>query len=126
MSKKLKKLFGGMKPPQKEETEEYTELDLGDYEGALEDSTKMYIRVAELTNINELPDIKKEIYNGNIMIIDISLIKRDNLLLDRIIKDLKQVANDVRGDIAGIGDDQVIVSPSGVKINRTKVVGGVY
>ncbi|HID26331.1 MAG TPA: DUF552 domain-containing protein [Methanosarcinales archaeon] len=126
MSKKLKKLFGGIKSTPKEETEEYTELDLGDYEDALEDSTKMYIRVAELTNINELPDIKKEIYNGNIMIIDISLIKHDNLLLDRIIKDLKQVANDVHGDIAGIGDDQVIVSPGGVKIDRVKVVGGVY
>jgi len=80
--------------------------------------------VPQLTSLNELPGLKKEVYDGNIAIIDISLIKNDKLTSERAIKDLKQVAADVRGDIAGIGDDYVMVTPMSVKIDRAKIPGG--
>lgn len=118
----LDKLIG---PKSKLAEEEYTELDLGQYEAVLEEApAKMYVRVAQLTSLNELPELKKEIYDGNIIIIDISLIKNDKLTSERAIKDLKQVAADVHGDIVGVGDDYVIVTPMSVKIDRTKILGG--
>ena len=73
-----------------------------------------------------MPSLKKEIYDGNILMIDISNIKGDKLLLDRALKDLKDVVTDVRGDIAGLKDDQVLVTPTGVKIDRSKIFGGRY
>lgn len=106
---------------------DYVELDLSEYEGDLDtEPAELYVRVAELTNLSELPDLKKEVYDGNIVIADISLMKQDKLMVDRAITELKQVAADVRGDIAGLGEDQVIVSPMNVRIDRTKVVGGKY
>jgi hypothetical protein len=58
--------------------------------------------------------------------IDISNIKVDKLLLDRALKDLKEVVMDVHGDIAGIKEDQVLVTPTGIKIDRSKIIGGRY
>ncbi|ATZ61683.2 MAG: cell division protein SepF [Methanosarcinales archaeon Met12] len=120
----LSKLIGS-KP--KVGVDEYTELDMGMYEEGLdEEPAEMYVRIAQLSNLNELPELKKEVYEGNIVMIDISLIKNDKLISERAIRGLRQVAADVRGDIAGIGDNQVIVTPRSVKINRTKIISGRY
>ena len=121
MPKFLDKLIGVKKP----EVTEYDDLDIGPYEEILEgeEPAEMYVRVAQLTTPNELPELKKEVYDGNILMIDISHIKNDKSVSERAVRDLKQVAADVHGDIAGIGDNQIIVTPSGVKIDRTKIVG---
>jgi SepF-like predicted cell division protein (DUF552 family) len=75
-------------------------------------------------SIDVLPEIKKEIYAGNIVMVDIAGQKRDKSGLDRAIAELKKTVEDVSGDIAGIGDDLVIIVPNGIKIDREKVVGG--
>ncbi|MBW6518683.1 MAG: cell division protein SepF [ANME-2 cluster archaeon] len=119
----LKKIFGGSSSS-KSASDEYVDLDLSDYEEVVENEpAEMYIRIAELNNLNDIPDLKKEIYNGNVLLVDISLIKQDKFNLDRAIKELKQVVEDTHGDIAGIGEDQVIVAPMGVRINRSKIIG---
>ncbi|AFV24917.1 MAG: cell division protein SepF [Methanolobus sp.] len=126
MAKIMNKLFGGTSKTTTVE-DEYTELDLTKYEEVLdEEPAETYVRVAELTNLNELTALKKEIYSGNIVMIDISNIKADKLMLDRALKDLKDVVIDVHGDIAGIKDDQVLVTPTGIKIDRSKILGGRY
>ncbi len=120
----LKELFKGA-AKSKSKVDEYVDLDLSDYEEVIEtEPAEMYIRIAELNNLNELPDLKKEVYDGNLLLVDISLLKRDKFNLDRAIKELKQVVDDVHGDIAGVGEEQVIVAPMGVKIDRSKIFGG--
>jgi hypothetical protein len=103
--------------------DDYQDLDLEEYEEELreEEGVRMYIKLAELTGLYDIPDLKKEIYGGNILILDISLAKQDKVLVEKAIKDLKMAAYDVGGDIAGISDDQVIVAPLGVKIERKKL-----
>ena len=104
---------------------DYQDLDLEEYEEELreEEGVRMYIKLAELTGLYDIPDLKKEIYGGNILILDISLAKQDKILVEKAIKDLKMAAFDVGGDIAGISDDQVIVAPLGIKIERKKLTG---
>ncbi|MDY6864391.1 MAG: cell division protein SepF [Halobacteriota archaeon] len=125
MAKFTDTLFGSR--PKKVNVGNYVELDLGEYESGMEDAdAEMYVRIAELSNLNDLPGLKNEIYNGNMMIIDISSVKNDKLLIDRAIKDLKQFVGDVRGDIAGLGEDKLIITPSNVRVDRSKVVSGNY
>ena len=120
----LKELFKGT-AKSKSNVDEYVDLDLSDYEEVIENEpAEMYIRIAELNNLNELPELKKEVYDGNLLLVDISLLKRDKFNLDRAIKELKQVVEDVHGDIAGVGEEQVIVAPMGVRIDRSKIFGG--
>jgi len=104
---------------------DYLDLDIEEYEEGLkgEESVKMYIKTAELTGLYDIPELKKEIYAGNMLILDISRARQDKVLVEKAIKDLKMAALDVGGDIAGIGDDQVVVTPMGIKIERKKLSG---
>ena len=102
---------------------DYTDVDLGLYEDG-NSSAQMLMRVADLDKLEVLPEIKQEIYAGNIVLVDISGIKRDKTALDRAIGELKKTVDDVSGDIAGIGDDLVALVPHGIRIDREKVVGG--
>ena len=116
----IDKIFGG-----KQETvsvDEYEELDLSEYEAELAEG-ETYIRVVEVTGLNEVPEIRRQVYDGNIVIAEITFIKHDKLTLDRIIKDLRQLAEDVGGDIVGLGEDYIIVTPLGIKIDRNKIKG---
>ena len=109
------------------EPDEYLELDLGEYEEVLEEEPAgTYVKVAELVNVSHLPQLKDEVYKGNIVIIDIAHVKQDRVTLDRIVKELRQVATDIHGDIAGLGDDQIIVTPMSIKIDRKKLGAGSY
>ncbi len=122
MSMKIKELLFGPMP--KPTVNEYTELDLSQYEEvAEEEPAETYIRVAELNNLDGIPDLKSEIYDGNIVIVDISLIKRDQMILERALRDLRDVVSDVHGDIAGLGEDMVITTPTGIKIDRSRIGG---
>ncbi len=103
--------------------DDYTEVDLGQFEEVGGSPEKM-LKVAELSKADVLPEIKREIYAGNIVLIDIGGLKQDKAALDRAIGELKKAVDDVSGDIAGIGDDLVAVVPHGIRIDREKVVGG--
>jgi len=126
MSNFVDKLFGSER--KRESTpEEFVELDVGEYQQVLdEEPAAMYVKVAELASINDLPDIKKQIYEGNIVLIGIGPIKNDKLMLERSIKELKRVCSDVRGDIVGLGEDEVIATPTGIRVDRKKLKGSGY
>lgn len=101
--------------------DEYEQIDLSEYETEIEGEAEMYVRVAEITGLSEVPEIRKQIYDGNIVIADIAFIKHDRLTLDRVLKDLRQLAEDVNGDIVGLGEDYVVITPTGIKIDRNKI-----
>lgn len=126
MAKLIDKLLGSnVKSPTS--PEDYTEIDLSKYEEVLEDEpAETYVKIAEVSNINQVSQLKQEIYNGNILLVDISNIRGDDLLRDRVLKELKDVIIDVHGDIAGVKGNTVIVTPTGIKIDRSKISGGKY
>lgn len=105
---------------------DYLDLDIEEYESELrdEEDVKMFIKTSELTGLYDIPELKKEIYAGNILILDIALARQDKVLVEKAIKDLKMTAFDVGGDIAGIGEDQVIIAPTGIRIERKKMGKG--
>ena len=103
----------------------YMELNLEDYEGK-ENTTALLVKIAMISDIKDSPKIKNEIYNGNIVIVDISRLKMDKVMYERVLRDLKEVAKDVNGDIIGLGDQRyVVVTPQGVRISRDKIGGAV-
>jgi len=84
----------------------------------------MFVKIAAVGDIKDSPRIKDEIYNGNVVIADISRLKMDKVMYERVLKDLKEVAKDVNGDIIGLGDQRyVVITPNSVKISRDKIGG---
>lgn len=126
MAKLFDKILGG-NVKSTTSAEDYTEIDLSKYEEVLEEEpAETYVKIADVSNLNQISSLKQEIYNGNILMIDISSIRGDDLMRDRVLKELKDVVVDVHGDIAGVKGNTVIVTPTGIKIDRSKISGGKY
>jgi SepF-like predicted cell division protein (DUF552 family) len=107
--------------------DDYMELDLASYEGASDDEpASMYIKIATIADLKDTPRVKDEVYNGNVVIVDIGRLKMDKITFERVLKDLRDVAKDVNGDIVGLGEQKyVVITPMSVKISREKIGGGI-
>ncbi len=116
------RLLGRKEPA---EVEDYAEIDLAAAEADSFGEPALYVRIATISDLKESQTIKNEIYDGNIVIVDISKLRMDKINCERLLKDLKQVALDIGGDIVGLGDQQyVIITPHRVRISRERIGGG--
>ena len=84
---------------------------------------KMHVRVGEIQRYEDIKDFTDYVYGGNVLILDFSPIAEEEVILKRITNDLRKLADEINGDIAGIGNNLMIVSPSDVKIDRHKLRG---
>jgi len=111
------------------ETKEASQyIDLGemvfDDEGsALSGGAKNLVKVAEIYRYEDVASLTSLLYSGNILMIDYTAIGNDQLALKKIIEDLKGVARDTGGDVAGIGGNMIMATPKGIKIDRNKIKG---
>jgi len=83
----------------------------------------MYVRVGEIQRYEDLKDFTDYVYGGNVLILDFSPIAEEEVILKRITNDLKKAVQEINGDIAGIGNNLMIIAPSGVKVERRKLRG---
>ncbi len=83
----------------------------------------MYVRVGEIQRYEDLKDFTDYVYGGNVLILDFSPIADEEVILKRITNDLKKMVQEINGDIAGIGNNLMIISPSNVKVDRRKLRG---
>ena len=83
----------------------------------------MYVRIGEIQRYEDLKEFADYVYGGNILILDFSPIADEEVILKRITNDLKKLTTEINGDIAGIGNNLMIVSPSQVKVERRKLRG---
>ncbi|MDD1719198.1 MAG: cell division protein SepF [Methanoregulaceae archaeon] len=105
--------------------DDYMDLDLSAYEEAEANAPALFVKIATVGDIKDSPKIKDEVYNGNVVIVDIGRLKMDKVMYERVLKDLKEVAKDVNGDIIGLGDQRyVVITPNSVKISRDKIGEG--
>lgn len=124
----LKKLFGSEGTRSTDDYSNYIDLDKYEREIGKEladEPADTYIRIAVFTNFEQIAGLKKEIYDGNILIVDISNIKSDERLRNHLFNELKDVVLDVHGDIVGMRDSNILVTPTGIKVDRRKI-GGNY
>lgn len=97
-------------------------IDLNDFEPGVESTASgPIIKIAEISRFEDLNSVTDVVYNGDILVVDYSLLANDELTLRRIVGELKNVAKDVNGDVAGIGKNLLFLTPSGVKIDRNKI-----
>lgn len=119
----VNKIFG-------EKKSGYTQgyVDLEKYIETTQDysAAKMNVRVGEIHRYEDLKHFTDYIYGGNMLLLDFSPIAEEEVLLKRVTDDLKKLSDEINGDIAGIGNSMMIISPSDVKIDRRKLRGGGY
>lgn len=101
-------------------TEDYVELDADAFEAGATEASKQ-VHVAEIDDQQDVIAIKDAVYDGDLVIADITRLRTGDSTVERVVDELRQVTNEVGGDIVQKGDDQLIVTPSGVKISREKL-----
>jgi len=84
---------------------------------------KMFVRVGEIQRYEDLKEFTDYVYGGNVLILDFSPIAEEEVILKRITNDLKKLTKEINGDIAGIGNNLMIIAPSDVKVERRKLRG---
>ena len=100
-------------------TGDYVELDLDDV--AAEVEARVQVHIAEIDGQEDVIAIKDAVYDGDIVIADITRLRTQDSTTEHVIDELRQTAKEVGGDIVQKGDDQLIVSPAGVAISREKL-----
>ena len=106
------------------ETTEFIDLTQMNYESENQVGAKMLVKVAEIYRYEDLGKLTGHVFNGHILVLDYTALSGDQLAMKRITNDLKLVARDVGGDVAGLGKSYFIVTPGGVKVDRNKIKGG--
>lgn len=102
-----------------EDLEEYIELD-SDQLRVAEDA-KYTVKLAEFENQRDLMDVKDALYNGDLVILDIHSLQREDIALEQVVEDLRRVCNDTGGDIVQKGNEQIIITPREIAISREKI-----
>ncbi len=101
-------------------TGDYVELTAGDL--AIDDvEADLQIRIANIGDKSDVIDIKDAVYDGDIVIADITRHSTQDRTMEHITDELKQVAREVNGDIVQKDDDQLILTPTGVRISRERL-----
>ena len=116
----VNKIFGDKKSG---DVEGYVDLEKYVESSGVTEIANMYVRVGEITRYEDLKEFADYVYAGNVLILDFSPIAEEEVILKRITGDLKKLAKEINGDIAGIGSNLMIVSPSNVKVERRKLRG---
>jgi SepF-like predicted cell division protein (DUF552 family) len=114
----MDKLMGGGRG---RSTEEYVELDLDDFEAEPPSSSRMKVHVATIADKQDLIAIKDAVYDGDIVVADITRHTTSDRTMEHISDELKQVTREVGGDIVQKDDDQLLITPSGVSVSREKL-----
>lgn len=98
-------------------------IDLSEYaatHSGTEGGATTNIRVAELKQLDDLRHYASYLYDGNVLVLDFRPVQDDEVLLRRLTNELRKIATDTGGDIAGLGDHHIIVTPAGIKVDRRK------
>ncbi|CAI48262.1 probable SepF protein [Natronomonas pharaonis DSM 2160] len=113
----MSKLLGG----NSHSAEDYVELDVDDFDASEAGAASVQVRFTDISEKNDVIDIKDAVYDGDIVIADIIRHTTSDRTMEHILDELKQVANEVGGDIVQKEDDQLIITPAGVGISRSKI-----
>jgi SepF-like predicted cell division protein (DUF552 family) len=101
-------------------TDDYVELDVDDLDDA-RGSAGMQVHIAEISDQQDVIKIKDAVYDGDLVVADITRLRTEDRTAERITDELRQVAREVSGDIVQKGDDQLLITPTGVNISREKL-----
>ena len=100
--------------------DDYVELDLDDFAEAHAE-TGIRVHFAEIGDQSDVIPIKDAVYDGDFVIADITRHSTSDRTIEHVYDELRQVAQEVDGDIVQKGDGQIVVTPTGVSVSRQKL-----
>lgn len=99
----------------KGEEQEYLELDMEEEQ----QSKQLLVEVERLDNYADSDRLQRKVREGNILLVRIKDLKaKDMEELKRAVEKLRKTCLAINGDIAGMGNEWLILTPPAAKIHR--------
>jgi len=84
---------------------------------------KVYLKALPLRTLDDVNVVKREVKSGNILILKVSPLARKSVEdVKRAVSELYDFVQLIGGDIARLGEERVVLTPSFVRIWREKAV----
>src|SRR3989304_1061475 len=100
-----------------EVAEDYVEL--GAAPEGEEQAGRLLIEIEKLRDFADSDRVQRKMREGKILLIKMKELKeKDTTELKRAVEKLKKTCTAINGDIAGIGDDWIVVTPAAARIHR--------
>jgi SepF-like predicted cell division protein (DUF552 family) len=85
----------------------------------------VYLKALPLRDLEDVDAIKREVKEGNILILKVSPLARKSVDdVKRAVSELLEFTQGVGGDIARLGEERVVITPSSIRIWREKTASG--
>jgi SepF-like predicted cell division protein (DUF552 family) len=124
MSNPFEKVMGRIKRTEKTETQTETQTTPAQTEQTACGGT-IYLKALPLRDLEDVDAIKREVKDGNILILKVSpLAKKSVDDVKRAVSELLEFTQGVGGDIARLGEERVVITPSSIRIWREKTPSG--
>lgn len=87
------------------------------------DIHKVYLRALPLRKLEDVELVKNEVKSGNILVLRITpLAKKSVEEVKQAVNELCEFVKHVGGDIARLGEERVVITPSSIRIWREKTL----
>lgn len=112
------KITGGPEYKEGAPLEDYVELQIpeGESQAAL---PGRFVKVCKLKGFADVDIVVRELSNGNIVVLDIKpLAERSMNELKHAVDEVKDICLSMGGDIAGLSEYHLIITPPAIRIDR--------
>lgn len=116
----LSKSLGISKDQDVDNIEEY--IDTVDMENVdvLHEAADFYVKPISLESESDVSIVMDELKQKNLVLLNVSTMKRNTAKLKMIVDNIKVHIHKINGDIARIDEDKILLTPSKVKIVKTR------
>jgi len=85
---------------------------------------EVYLKALALHSLEDLDNVKSEVRSGNILIVRVGPLAEKNIDgVKTAVGELCEFTEEIGGDIARLGEERIVLTPSFVKIWRAKAEG---
>ena len=85
-----------------------------------EEEASAYVKPVALENPSVINDIKSELQAGNLILLNITPMLKNERMLSEVIDSLKAYTASIKGDIARIDNEKILITPSRMKIVKRR------
>ncbi|MFH0927624.1 MAG: cell division protein SepF [Candidatus Micrarchaeota archaeon] len=116
----LSKSLGISKDQDVDNIEEY--MDSVDMESVdvLHEAADFYVKPISLESESDVSVVLEELKQKNLVLLNVSGMKRNTAKLKMIVDNIKAHIHKINGDIARIDEDKILLTPTKVKIVKTR------
>ena len=116
----LSKSLGISKDQDVDNIEEYMDSVDMDNVDVLHEAADFYVKPISLESESDVNVVMDELKQKNLVLLNVSGMKRNTAKLKMIVDNIKAHVHKINGDIARIDEDKILLTPTKVKIVKTR------